>query len=110
MVSSLEFQLYFLCILFIFFVLFLLPGKEPDVAAWRVIVFPPTPLVLTNTENLNVYAYMDSNKTAMVSFQNDQNDALLTFGEFFGHIDFPRKQTASLAVYCGFFPANHVQL
>jgi len=101
-VSSLEFQLYFLCTLFIFFVLFLLPGKEPDVAAWRVIVFPPTPLVLTNTENLNVYAYMDSNKTAMVSFQNDQNDAL-TFAEIFGHIDFPVNKLHRLQFTVDFF-------
>lgn len=38
--NPLAFQHYIIYALYSLFVLFLLPGKEPDVAAWRVILLP----------------------------------------------------------------------
>lgn len=62
--NPLAFQHYIIYASYSLFVLFLLPGKEPDVAAWRVILLPNT-VFPNHIQEQRMHVYMNSDKTML---------------------------------------------
>jgi len=95
--NPLAFQHYIIYASYSLFVLFLLPGKEPDVAAWRVILLH-IPVFPNHTQEwrMHVYAYMNSDKTELWFLSRT-----ILYFDFYNHLHqltkithcgFPRKQ------------------